>query len=53
MTITFTPLPSLAPARSYASGLPMCAKWQGINGSTAWTKPVFHTVTMRTAPGSP
>jgi hypothetical protein len=53
MMITFTPLLSLAPARSYAPGIPMCAKWQGSNGSTAWTKSVFHTVTMRPTPGSP
>ena len=53
MMITLTPLPSLAPARSYAPGIPMCAKWQGINGCTAWTTSVFHTVTMRTTRGSP
>lgn len=48
----FTPLPCLARARSFMFDLAECATWQGINGSTASEKPVFHTVTMRTTPGS-
>ena len=53
MIDTFTPLPSLAPACPAAPEIPMGATRQGINGSTAWQKSVFHTVTMRTTPGSP
>ena len=53
MMDTFTPLSSLAPAPADAPEFPMCAPRQGINGSTAWEKSVFHTVTMRTTPGSP
>ena len=53
MTYSITPLPSLVRARLSAPGFPMCATWQGINGSTAWKKSVSHTGTMRPTPGSP
>ena len=52
MKTLFVPLPSLARARSFMFDLAECATWQGINGSPASKKPVFHAVTMRTTTGS-
>jgi hypothetical protein len=52
MTVTFTPRPSLAPARTRAFDVPNCVTWQDTKGSIAGKKPISHQRMMRVLPGS-